>query len=184
MTRGRRRALIRIVERVALGVALLDGAIYFLGVRPLHRDIAELQSSNQQLSRQVLERQKRVDRLETIQKSLPGADGRLQSFLQDHMPSRRRGFSDAAQLVRVLTGQSGVSLDNVSYKLTSEKGEPLDRLGIDMTVEGPFTNLLRFAHALETSNDLILIKTFSFSTGQGSAISLQVGAELFLVPSS
>lgn len=182
MNRHRRQKLIRFFERVALGLALLDVAVYFAAVRPLHSRRVEAEASYQRVRAQVEQRQARVDKLVKFTKGLPQADQQLKTFLNDHVPTRRHAFSDAARLIRVLTTKSGVQLDNVSYKLTSEKDEPLERLRIDVAVEGPFSNLLKFAHTLESAPQLILLKDFTFSTSQGSIVSLQVGAELYLTP--
>ena len=182
MKKNRRKALIRLLERAALGLIVLDVALYFAAVRPLHSRVAAAESSYHFSLGQMMQRQERVERLEKFQKTLPAADTQLTSFLGDHVPPRRHAFSDAAKLIRILTTRSGVQLDNVSYKLTAEKGEPFERLSIDVTVEGPFANVLKFAHALESARQLILLKSFSFSTAQGGAVSLQVGADLFITP--
>lgn len=182
MNRGRRKKIIRFFERAALGLAVLDVVVYFAAVRPLRGRMAEADSSYQRVMGLVEQRQDRVAQLVKFQENLPQADEQLKTFLNDHVPTRRHAFSEAARLIRVLTTQSGVQLDNVSYKLTSTKDEPLERLRIDVVVEGPFANLLKFAHTLESAPQLILLKDFTFSTSQGSIVSLQVGAEVYLTP--
>jgi len=182
MRRDRRKKIIRIFEAAAIGAVLLDVAVYFLAVLPLKKEIAHGESSYHQSFLRLQLRQKNVARLEKFQKALPAADDHLKAFIHDHVPSRRMVFSDAAHLVRVLTQQSGVQLDSVSYKLSSEKGEPLDRLGLDITVEGPFASLLKFAHSLETAQDLILVRNFTFAAGQSGSVTLRVGGVLYLTP--
>jgi Tfp pilus assembly protein PilO len=182
MRRDRRKKIIRFFEVAALAVVALDLAVYFLAVRPLQGKATRAEDSYHQASMRLQLEKAQVARLEKFQKALPAADDKLQDYLKDHVPSRQRVFSDAARMVRVLTQKSGVQLDNVSYKLNSEKDEPFDQLGLDVTVEGPFANLLKFAHSLETSNDLILVRNFSFSAGQGSTVNLRVGGVLYLTP--
>lgn len=182
MKRNRRKKLIRIFEIAALGAVILDLAVYFLVVRPVRKKVLQNENSFHQASRELQQRRLQVARFEKFQKALPAADDKLKNFLHDHVPSRRTVFSDAARMVRVLTHQNGVKLDNVSYKLSSEKGEPLDQLGLDVTVEGTFPNLLKFAHSLETSDDLVLVKNFSFSAGQGGSVTLRVGGILYITP--
>lgn len=182
MRRERRKKFVRFFEVAALVVAAIDLAVYFLAVRPLRARVAKAEDSYHQASMRLQFQKTQVARLEKLQAALPAADGKLQDYLKEHVPSRQRVFSDAARLVRVLTQKSGVKLDNVSYKLNSEKGEPFDQLGLDVTVEGPFANLLKFAHSLETSDDLILVSNFSFAAGQGSTVNLRVGGVLYLTP--
>ena len=182
MNRRRRKTIIRFFERAALSMALLDLVVYFAAVRPLRSRGAEAEVSYRRAQAQEQQRQERVARLARFQEDLPHADAQLKTFLNDHVPTRRHAFSEASRMVRVLTTQSGVQLDNVSYKLTREKDEPLERLRINVVVEGPYANLLKFAHTLESASQLILLRDFTFSTNQGSIVSLQVGAELYLSP--
>jgi Tfp pilus assembly protein PilO len=182
MKRERRKKIVRFFEAAALVVVALDLAVYFLAIRPLRAKVSQAEQSYHQASQRLEFQKTQVARLEKFQQALPVANDKLKDYLKDHVPSRDRVFSDAMRLVRVLTQKSGVQLDNLSYKLSSEKGEPLDQLGLDVTVEGPFGNLLRFAHSLETSDDLILVRNFSFSAGQGNTVNLRVGGVLYLTP--
>jgi len=180
MKKAHRKKVTRIVEAAAVAVVVLDLAVYFLAVRPLHAKISQGESAYHHASLRLEQQRVLVDRMEKFQKSLPAADHKLTDYLKQHLPTRRRVFSDAASLVRVLTQKSGVQLDNVSYKLSSEKDEPFDRLGLDVTVEGQFANLLRFAHSLETADDIILVRNFSFAAGQKGTVNLRVGGILYL----
>ena len=182
MKREHRRKVIRIFEVAARAAVALDLVVYFLVMRPLRAKVVQAENSYQQASLQMKQRKILVARLEKYNDDLPAADKKLTDFLKDHVPTRQRVFSDAAHLVRVLTQKTGVQLDNVSYKLSAEKGEPFEQLGLDVTVEGQFANLLKFAHSLETADDLILVRNFSFSTGQGSTVNLRVGGVLYLTP--
>jgi Tfp pilus assembly protein PilO len=182
MKRERRKKIVRIFEAAALLVVALDLAVYFLAIRPLRAKVAEAEESYHQASLRLQLQKGQVARLEKFQQALPVANDKLKDYLKDHVPSRGSVFSDAMHLVEELTRKSGVQLDNLSYKLSSEKGDPFEQLGLDVTVEGPFSNLLRFAHSLETSEDLILVKNFSFSGGEGNTVNLRVGGVLYLTP--
>ncbi|HET7213952.1 MAG TPA: GspMb/PilO family protein [Terriglobia bacterium] len=182
MRRERRKKIIRFFEAAALAVVAIDLAVYFLAVRPLRDKATQAEDSYHQASMRLQLQKTQVARLEELQATLPAADDKLQDYLKEHVPPRQRVFSDAARLVRMLTQKSGVKLDNVSYKLNTEKGEPFDQLGLDVTVEGPFANLLKFAHSLETSDDLILVRNFTFAAGQGNTVNLRVGGVLYLTP--
>lgn len=182
MKREQRKKLIRLFETAALAVVVLDVAVYFLAVRPLSAKAAQAENAYQQASLRLKLQKANVARLQKFQAALPVANDKLKDYLKDHVPSRDRVYSDAMHLVQVLSRKSGVQLDNLSYKLSSEKGQPLDQLGLDVTVEGQFANLLRFAHSLETSEDLILVRNFSFSSGEGGKVNLRVGGILYLKP--
>jgi len=182
MSKSRRKALIRVVERVALALLLLDVVIYFALVRPLRHLRAAEESRYTAARDRVREARARVVRLEESQVAVPETEEQLNVFLRSHVPPRRQGFSRAARLVRRLTEQSGLHLANIAYKLNSAQDEPLQRLGIEVDVEGPFLNVLNFAHALETASDFLLVRSFTFERGESGTVALRLGADLYLKP--
>jgi hypothetical protein len=113
---------------------------------------------------------------------LPEAEKQLSAFLRNHVPSRRQGFSHAARLMRRLTEQAGLRLSGLGYKLESSENDPLQRLGMEVEVEGPFSSLLNFAHALETAGDFIVVRDFAFEPAEGQVVALRLGADLYLKP--
>lgn len=182
MHRRRRKIIIRIIEWAALGLLFLDGALYLALLRPVRRLAAGEQQAQDAAERRVLEMRSRVERLKKFQAALPGAAVDVKSFLSDHIPGRRRGYSRADRLIRQLSEQSGLQTARVTYRLSSPAGDPLERLGIEVTVEGPFPGLLKFAHGLETGDDFILVRDFAFQPSEGGNLALRLGADLYLEP--
>lgn len=182
MSRSRRKTVVRIVEGTALGLVVLDLALYFALVRPLRAMRTEEEASYAAARERVRDLKARAARLEKYQAAVPDAEGELADFLKEHLPARRQGFSRALRTVRELTEKSSLRLASVSYKLESAKDDPFERLAIQVDVEGAFPNLLGFAHALETSSDLIVLRDFSFEPTEGRALALRLGAELYLKP--
>ncbi|MBZ5544712.1 MAG: type 4a pilus biogenesis protein PilO [Acidobacteriia bacterium] len=182
MSRGRRKTLIRVLEIAAAGVVALDVVLYLALVRPL-RSLREGEEASYAATRDRLRDGKaRVARLEKFKATLPDAEEQLTAFFKDHVPPRRRGFSRAARLVRELAEQAGVQVTGITYKLGHGKDEPLERLALDVEVEGPFASLLKFAHALETADDFIALRDISFQPVEGGTLTLHVGADLYLTP--
>jgi hypothetical protein len=75
-----------------------------------------------------------------------------------------------------------VQLTGVSYRLQTDHKEPLQQLGLTVTVEGPFENLLQFAHAMETEKDLVLVRGLAFQQGKGGDLGLRLVADLYVTP--
>jgi Tfp pilus assembly protein PilO len=182
MRAQKRQTILRIAERAALIVAVCDLLMYFLAARPVQARLAGDEQAYNRLRHEVAEREKRVVGLQHLKAALPQADIDLQNFLHDHVPARRWCFSTSERLLRKLTQQSHLQLSAVSPKLIASKDEPLDRLALDITVEGTFEHLLDFAHAIETANDLILVRNFSFTTAKENNLSLKIGTDLYLTP--
>ena len=64
-----------------------------------------------------------------------------------------------------------------------EHNDPLERLSLDINVQGSYPGLLEFSHALETANDFILVREFIFTPGEeNGALGLRLGADLYVTP--
>ena len=183
MSRSQRRGkLMRIAEGLAVGLVVLDAVAYFALIRPLRSMRAAEEDRYMAARSRVRELRSRVTRLETFQGAVPDAESHLAAFLQDHVASRRQGFSRTARLVRKLTEQSGVQLAGVSYKLDSAEDLPLPRLGFEVELEGPFSGLVKFSHALETAQDLVVVRNFTLEPTEQGESALRLAADLYLKP--
>jgi Tfp pilus assembly protein PilO len=174
------RVAARILERVAVALVLLVLGMWLVVVHPFEDKLLAEQHTYRAARQQKLAAEARVARLEKI--PVTDADTELKGFVSEHMPPRRRSFSKAADLVRRLSHESGVQLSGVSYRLDEVKGEPLERLGIEVNVQGPFSNLLGFAHAVETASDFLVLRGFSLETGDGEMLGLRMAADLYVTP--
>jgi Tfp pilus assembly protein PilO len=87
-----------------------------------------------------------------------------------------------ARLVRRLSEQSNLELSGVSYRLDAGREEPLERLGVELTVEGNFPDLMKFTHALETASDMIVLRDFTFGPGESGRVEMRLTADLYLSP--
>jgi len=174
------RLAARVLERGAIALVLLALSVWLVAVRPFEDKLLAEQQTFRTARQQKLAAEARVARLEKIR--VTDADAELKGFVGEHMPPRRISFSKAADLIRRLTEESGVQLSGVSYRLGEVKGEPLQRLGIEASVQGPFPNLLGFAHAVETSSDFLVLRGFSLETEDGETLALRIAADLYVTP--
>jgi len=182
LPRGHRQTVIRAFQIAGISLVLLDVLLYF----GMYRSTQALVSSEQQqfaaLRRRIYDGEVRIERLKKFREALPEADKRLAALERDHTPSRRQAFSQAAKLVRGATEHSGMQLTSVTYKLDNNASGPVQRLGLVIVVEGPFPALLKFAHALETASDLIVIRSFNIAVGETQPLQLRLAADLYLTP--
>ena len=151
-------------------------------LRPVQNMLASEQQRFVEIRRRMREERQGVERLEKFQENLPGAGDKLQVFMRDHLPPRRHGFSRAARLLRKVSEEAGVQLGPVVYRLDSDHKQPLERLGFETDADGSFAGLMKFAHALETASDFIVIREFTFEPGDGNSIGLRLSADLYLTP--
>lgn len=165
-----------------MAIAVLDVVVYAVFVLGLGRRIVAAQQLRDAQFRHARSQEKRIQRLEKFKASLPDAQEQLAQFEKQHVPTRRRGFSRAAQLVREVAQESGVQVSGVAYKLDSDTTQPLERLSITVSVEGPYRSLVRFAHGLETGDDFILVRDFNFQPRESGNLSLRLTSDLYLLP--
>ena len=182
MSRGRRKFLVRIVAGAALGLVALDIVVYFAVVRPLRSARLAEEARYAATRDRVRTARARLDRLQKFKAAVPEAEGQLGDFLKEHVPSRRQGFSRAAQLTRELSDASKVHWVGITYKYEPASEDPLARLGLEVEVDGTFPNLMSFAHAMETSDEFLVLRDFTLEPGEGRVIAMRLGADLLLKP--
>jgi hypothetical protein len=156
--------------------------LYFVAFRSTQALVSSGQQQFASLRRQIFEGETRIERLKKFLGTLPDAGERLSSFERDHTPPRRQGYSQAHKLVQAAAERSGTQLVGVGYKLDNKASGPLLRLGVVINVEGSFPALLKFAHALETGNDLLVLRSFTIVVGDNRALELRLAADLYLKP--
>ena len=182
MAKSHRKVLVRIIVRAALVLVALDVVAFLAVSRPLARLETTVWNRLTEVRRRALETQTRVSHLESFRAKLPTAREQLAAFEHDHVPPRRQGFSRVARLVRRLSEQSSLDLYGISYRLDGSGKEPLERLGVELNVEGNFADLLKFTHAMETASDMIVLRDFTFSPGEFGQIGMRLTADMYLSP--
>ena len=184
MRKSRRQIVNRIIETTGVGLVVLDLLVFFAVYRPLGNKIDAEVRRHEELRQTVRNQQLRVDLLKKFEAALPQAGKGLEDFTANRTPSRREAYSTSSHLIYKEADAAGVKVATLAYH-PIEKGhsDPLERLELEITMQGPYAGLLKFSHALETSNDFILIREFIFTPGdQKGALELHLGADLYLTP--
>jgi Tfp pilus assembly protein PilO len=170
------------VEAVGATLLIADIAFYFAMSRPLRSQIASEQQRYTQLRQGVRDQQFRVDRLEKFKAEMPSAGQWLTDFADAHTPSDRRGLSAAAHLIRQAASDSGVRVSTVGFHPDMKHNDPFEPLGLEVQSQGSYPDLIKFAHNLETANNLILIRQFSLVADDKGAIGLRLMGDFYLTP--
>jgi hypothetical protein len=124
-----------------------------------------------------------VTRLQETMATLPVTEGQMKLFLDNHVPSRREGFSRATHLIWSLKENAGVQLEGLSFKPEKRtQDEPLQPLAVEISLEGAFSNLINFAHSLETAGDFVVVRALNFNPGEGAKLSLHLSADFYITP--
>ena len=182
MPQNRRRVLAQKLLKALLIVIILDAVVYFALDRPLGIWVRATEQHFTATRLAWMQEKLLAAKLEKRASALPTADQQVDTFIQKRIPPRRQGFSRAAKLVQQLSQQAGVQLDSLSYRLQDKPTAPLDDLGISVAIEGDFPKLMAFTRALETSQDLVVVREFRFEPGDQGVLGLHLTADLYLMP--
>ena len=183
MRKSRRQIINRAVEVIGVGLVGLDLLVFFLVYQPLGVKIDGEERIHEQLRQTVRNQQVRVDILKKYEVALPLAGKGLGDFTTNRTPSRREAYSTAAHLIHKAAEASGVKVSSTAYRLDLGHNDSLERLELDIALQGPYASLLKFSHALETANNFILVRDFNLTRGEeGGAFALRLGADLYLMP--
>jgi Tfp pilus assembly protein PilO len=181
--KSRRQIANRFFEVTGIGLVALNLVLFFAVYRPLGQKVDEEDHHRTELRQTVRNQQIRVDLLKKFEAALPQAGKGLEDFESKRAPMRREGFSTAAHLIHKVADASGVKVSTLAYRLDKEQKDPLERLQLEINVQGPYAGLLKFSHALETANEFMLVREFNLTPGgENGALGLRLGADLYLTP--
>ena len=183
MRKRQRQRINRIAEATAVGLVALDLLLFFAIYRPLGGRIAETVRKHEDLRQRLWNQQRRVGELAEFEAALPATGKELEDFTARRTPSRREAYSSAAHLVHRIADASNVAISGAAYHLDAAQNDPLERLAIEVNVEGSYANLLKFSHALETANEFVSVRDFDLAPeGENGALRMRLGADLYLTP--
>ncbi|MGA3328609.1 MAG: hypothetical protein ABSF45_29520 [Terriglobia bacterium] len=184
MRKSRRQIVNRVIETTGVGLVVLDLLVFFAVYRPLGDKLDVEARRRTELRQTVRNQQLRVDLLKKFEAALPQAGKGLEDFTANRTPSRREAYSTASHLVYKEAEDAGVKVSTLAFR-PIERGhsDPMQRLELEMNVQGPYAGLLKFSHALETANNFILVRDFILAPGgDNGALGLRLGADLYLTP--
>src|SRR5690349_19462765 len=171
-----------VLEIAAIAVVVIDLALG-VSLMWISSRVASSRDASMSLRSQVAAHQMLVKRLQETIATLPVTAGQVKLFLDNHVPSRREGFSRATHLIWSLKEKSGVQVEGVSYKPAKRAlGDPLEPLSMEVTLNGAFPDLISFAHSLETTSDFVVIRALNFTPGEGGKLSLHLSADSYISP--
>ena len=182
MRKSQRQLVNRILEATGLGMVALALLVFFVIYRPLGNKIAATERRHSELRQKIRDQQVRVEVLRRFQEALPQTSKSLENFLTERIPPRREAYSITDHLIHKGADAANVKVLAMSFRLDPQRKDPLERLGFEINVQGPYSGLLKFSHALETAKDIILVRDFSIAPGDSGTLNLRLSADLYITP--
>jgi len=182
LRKTRHQIVARIFQVVGVSLLVIDGLLYFLAYQHMQSELSSQLQQFAALRQSIFDGEARIERLKKSREALPDTGKKLASLIEDHTPPRRQMYSQASKLVHLVAEQSGAQLGKVAFKEDTKSSGPLVRLAVLIDVEGTFPELLKFAHGLETANELLEIRSFNLTEGKENPLELRLAADLYVTP--
>ncbi len=160
-------------------VALVNVALFTVAVYPLSLKVAasERRAAAARTQLQAAEREERE--LKGTVARTEQADKDLARFYQDMLPrdvagARRLTYAHLA----TLADENGLLLTRRRFDVDPSHQGRLNRLRIEMSLEGDYADVRAFVHALETAAEFIVIEDVRLAEGQAPGAPLSLTMQL------
>jgi len=175
--RGGRPILVLFVALAALNVMFYVGL-----VEPAVREYQSLTEAREPLGK-LSERQEQVEKHEGFHRAVEQAANDLQGLRQDVLSTRNKRLVEVEEELDRLCSQFGIDLNSVSYGNEMMPDEGLDRLVMNVPLEGNYTSLRKFLQAVESSGEFLVVERVSLARGKegGRMLSLSINLATYFV---
>ena len=182
MRRNRHQIVTRVFQVAGISLVLLDVLLYFVVYQQTQSQLSSELEQFASVRQRIFDGEARIERLTKYKAGLPETGKTLAALIEDHTLHRRQAYSQAFKLLRLVAEQSGAQLGKVDFKRNDRALGPVLPLGAAINVEGTFPQLLKFAHGLETSSDLLVIRSFSLTEGEDTPLQLRLLVDMYFTP--
>ena len=167
-----------------LGLLALDAVLLAL---LFHRPGHTLGQQQQELTR-VRDRRdgakSTVAQMRELRAKLQVALQNGQSFAKENFQARSSGFSAVLTDLEHQASENRLKPSGVSYRLDAEKLQPgWTNVGVTLTVEGEYPDLIRFINHLEQSDLFWIIRGLTVTAGTGKGLRMSLQMETYFIPS-
>ena len=182
MRRNRHQIVTRVFQIAGISLVLLDVLLYFVLYRQTQSQLTSELDQFDSIRQHIFDEEARIERLTKYKAGLPETGKKLAALIEDHTLHRRTAYSQAFKLLRLVAEQSGAQLGKIDFKRDDKASGPLLPLGAVINVEGTFPALLKFAHGLETANELLLLRSFNWAEGEDTPLQLRLVVDMYFTP--
>jgi Tfp pilus assembly protein PilO len=168
-----RRAVVMIAAGLTLNILL-----YLVVVRPWNQSVANIEQRTL-----AAEQAKNAAQTEfnKANGTLTGKDRAEQELKRFYSEVLAQDLSKARQMtygpVQRLAKEHGLAYQGSRYEPIEERGSSLVKLRVNVELTGSYNNLRSFIHAIETSNDFVVIENISLAEGSNEG-SLRLAMDL------
>jgi Tfp pilus assembly protein PilO len=160
------------IDAVALGVLLspIGGATRMGHQAAARQEMSALWKDLQSRTQEIMPGR-------NIEQKIAETKQQISSFSSVRLPSR---YSSIAERLGKVAGASGVRITATRYLTDATEDPGLQRVQIETTVTGSYTDTIRFINGLERDQMFFLIDQVSLGEAQGGMVHLNIRLETYL----
>jgi Tfp pilus assembly protein PilO len=156
-----RRVIIPILAVFAINVLVYAFAVY-----PLAQRVANVEQRDREAKQALSQAKREYDAVSGAVVGKERATVELATFYKDVLPAdyagaRRLTYLRLQQLVR----EAGLKYENSTYQRVTDKDSTLERLDINLSVEGRYENIRALIYQLDTAPEFVVIDNIALSEG-------------------
>jgi Tfp pilus assembly protein PilO len=176
---------LRIRLRWALaGLLALNGILFFLLFRAPMGSPEDREAELQRLEEQHRAATEQVRQLRQLREKVQAATRNEQQFARENFLQRSSAFSKMIENLEELASSNQLRPSDISYRLNPEDNQ-LAWVNVEVTlsVEGEYSDLVRFVNELEQSDLFWIIQGLEVSGDPAAGLRLNLQTETYLLPS-
>jgi Tfp pilus assembly protein PilO len=162
---------------VVFGVLLaLNGAFYVFFLRPRLAEYHTLSEENKEGVDALDRREALVREREEYVQGLEQAKADLERLRSEVLSTRDQRMIEVQQELADLAEQFNIDMEEVTYANEILEDEGIERFAMTVPLEGGYANLRKFLHAVENSEEFLVIERVALREGEegGVVLSLQI----------
>lgn len=164
---------------IVMGLFLVANvAFYSLLVRPKVREFQAVSQAGSPRIKALQAKRARVEKLESFVRGLQQARDDLRKLRTEVLSTREQRLVDVQEEVERLCREFNISLELVSYDYPKLPAEQLEGVRMVVPLQGGYTALRQFLHAVEESPKFLLVERVVLAQGEEGGVLLQLNITL------
>jgi Tfp pilus assembly protein PilO len=157
--------LLCVIDLVACGVLL----------SPLAKSRSAREQDLRALQQELKDKERELGPSRGMEQKIKSATVDITTFYQQRLPAQ---YSQIDGALAKAAQTSGAQLQDINFKPDKKSVEDLQRVEIDMTISGPYVDLVKFINSVERDPVFFVIDSVSLA-GSTNGVQLQVKAETY-----
>lgn len=163
--------------RIALVLGLLALAVnagfYLIVIRPRVRAYEDLEGARTSFDRELGSAEKRQKAIASYYEGLTETQANTEKFFKEILGTKQEKMIEIQREIAEIADQFGIDPQTLSMQNDEKEEDGLERFGIEIPIEGDYTNLRKFLARLENSKTFLIVDRISLTLTKEGGLNLQ-----------